>query len=729
MGALKRHDESIEVVVQACYAIHFLCFAQNNISWMGANGACEAVTQALQKHIQDDIMTTQSTSRAIGSLAFKDEGNQQRLHLTGACAAIVTALRTHGQDPLVAEYTCRAVYNMCTDAQNVSEFGAKGVCGLIVATMQAHFEVETVLAQACLAIFTLAVKRKTDKVHNGNTRKLVTKGAIECVITALQKYPQDTAVQRAGAMAVASLARLEPNREKLGGSGACALVLAGLKNHPTQAPVLCKMALALDVLSQSVETRATFAQGGAADHLLMCLSKHDKHAPVVSESIRALITIMAHDDASCRAKCSSENAIKLYVKALKHHDRHEAVAHWGCNMVYALSCWSGDLRNLLGNAKACEAVSNALYKLGGVSHLVALWGCKAIVGLSATDSNRLKFHTSESCNAVVNALKSHWDHTAVAEWGCAAVLSMAGQDTNRVKLGNAGVCAALVGCLNAQSENETVVKFGCRAVFEICLYEANRVAMHAAGACECLSLLLKVHLPNVPVAQQCCRAIAGIAKTNEANATKLGALGVADTLCAVLKTHPFSTQLVEWCCAAIYALAEKHPANQQLLGQVRLPSSYHTSSNTTLAPPSGQTSHEAGGDGSAGSHPTAHSTHSTHPGHSHAASTDHPHPHASLPPSSSSSSSSGGVEGGGGGGNTGPGVAELIVVALTNHRTNLPTTLQALKAIRALTLNHSYNRRVFAQCMVIQVGLHTTFLVLFHPFHTAFLILIYCMVV
>ena len=46
-------------------------FLQNNISWMGANGACEAVTQALTKHIHDDISTTQSTARAIGSLAFK----------------------------------------------------------------------------------------------------------------------------------------------------------------------------------------------------------------------------------------------------------------------------------------------------------------------------------------------------------------------------------------------------------------------------------------------------------------------------------------------------------------------------------------------------------------------------------------------------------------------------------------------------------------------------------
>jgi hypothetical protein len=38
VGALRRHDDVPDVVVQACYAIHFLCFSQNNIAWMGANG-------------------------------------------------------------------------------------------------------------------------------------------------------------------------------------------------------------------------------------------------------------------------------------------------------------------------------------------------------------------------------------------------------------------------------------------------------------------------------------------------------------------------------------------------------------------------------------------------------------------------------------------------------------------------------------------------------------------
>ena len=40
-----------------------------------------------------------------------------------------------------------------------------------------------------------------------------------------------------------------------------------------------------------------------------------------------------------------------FPQALKAHDRVEAVAHWGCNVVYVLSCWSPELRDLLGNAK------------------------------------------------------------------------------------------------------------------------------------------------------------------------------------------------------------------------------------------------------------------------------------------------------------------------------------------------------------------------------------------
>lgn len=44
VGALKRHGANEDVVYNTCYAIHFLCMTQNNVSWMGAYGGCEAVT-------------------------------------------------------------------------------------------------------------------------------------------------------------------------------------------------------------------------------------------------------------------------------------------------------------------------------------------------------------------------------------------------------------------------------------------------------------------------------------------------------------------------------------------------------------------------------------------------------------------------------------------------------------------------------------------------------------
>ena len=48
-------------------------------------------------------------------------------------------------------------------------------------------------------------------------------------------------------MAVASLARLEPNRDKLGSLGAAELVLNGFKTHPNQVPPAPAPALAPDM--------------------------------------------------------------------------------------------------------------------------------------------------------------------------------------------------------------------------------------------------------------------------------------------------------------------------------------------------------------------------------------------------------------------------------------------------------------------------------------------------
>jgi hypothetical protein len=565
VGALKRHDDYPDVVVQSCFAIHFLCFTQNNVSWMGAIGGCEAVTQALNKHIDDDISVTQSAARAVGSLAFKDEGNQLRLKNAGACSAVVIALRSHGNDLKVAEFTCRAVYNMCSEPTNVSEYGAKGVCGLIVATLSTHMDEENVLTQACLAISSLAVKRTNDKVHNGNTRKLVSKGALECVVEVMQKYPMEISIQRAGAMAISSLGRLDLNKTRLGTAGACELILKGFSNHPTIAPVLSKLCTAIDTLSMDNEVnKGAFAVGGGVEFVLSALHKHEKSDQVVGESLRALITLSTYEGGSYRNTICSQKSIQLYMKTLKHHDKVESVAHWGCAMIYNLATTDA-LRERLGGSKACEIVTNILHKHSSTSALVSSWALKAIVALSLLENNRIRFQNTETCHGVTAALSAFGDNEVVAEMSCAAIVSMSVYESSRIKFGTGGVCTAIVHALKAQNNHEKVLKLGCQAISELCLEAANRRLLGAAGGGECLLKILKSHTLNLSLSHQCCRAMTGFLKNDIENAAIMGALGVSEVLSTVLKQHAFSVVVVEWCCSAMALLAESAD-NQLLLG-------------------------------------------------------------------------------------------------------------------------------------------------------------------
>ena len=126
---------------------------------MGAYGACEAVVQAIEKHVHHSEEVAKYAVNALGSLAYKDEGNQSRILAANGNYHIVQILTMYSAHPDIVENACRAVFHLCAEeVNNVSELGKHGVCGLVVTALQTHASNPTVITQCLLAISALAVK-------------------------------------------------------------------------------------------------------------------------------------------------------------------------------------------------------------------------------------------------------------------------------------------------------------------------------------------------------------------------------------------------------------------------------------------------------------------------------------------------------------------------------------------------------------------------------------------
>lgn len=249
IGALRRHYTVADVVLHSSFAVHFLAQHPNNVTWMGTTGGCEAVIKAMEQHAVSSREIASMTCRAVGSLAFEDEGNIIRFRGCSTCRHLVHCLDTHWDFVEVADFGCRAVYSLALDKNMVTDLGVAGACEAVVKVLGNHKDVALVVAQACMAINALAVRQKSDKVHKSNFQKLIGRNAIELVIEVLTLYADNCDVQRAGCLALAALARSTVTRVRILKAGGVDLVIKASHTFRLNAPTFAACCSAVDHLS------------------------------------------------------------------------------------------------------------------------------------------------------------------------------------------------------------------------------------------------------------------------------------------------------------------------------------------------------------------------------------------------------------------------------------------------------------------------------------------------
>eukprot|EP01039_Chlorochromonas_danica_P002530 gene2530-2771_t len=355
--ALKRHSAQADVCTNTCYSIYYLCKSINNIAWMGAYGACEAVCNALKLYA-NDANVVRYAALAVAALAYRDEGNLERLQKSDVNTTLVTACSSHiPTNHFIAENMCHAISNLCLDGTNVNLLGKNGACALVVDILYQYANMHSVVTQALTSIAALAVKQRTDKVHKGNTRKLVEKGALEVSIAVMQKFIDYEDVQRAGGLALTALARLPVNKLALHKNNACELLIHSLQIHLTNPLVVVKLVNALEALTSECEPNVQkLTSLHAIDLLLEMLAKHENVHFVVEGIYRTLINLCLASKTNF-VSIFNEQGSKLIVKTLKLHEKHAKVAKWGCHLLYTATAPTSLYNVPAGTASGSEKLT------------------------------------------------------------------------------------------------------------------------------------------------------------------------------------------------------------------------------------------------------------------------------------------------------------------------------------------------------------------------------------
>lgn len=525
VGALKRHHQNIDVIYNACYAIHYLANGNsNNIAWLGAYGACEAIINALQKHYMSSPLVVKYAMNALGSLAFHNDGNQAKILNGSGCAIIVQTLLTHLKHSSIVESIFRCVYHLCEDHNCVNEFGKQNICDSIVQAIQLHGSKVTVMIQLFHATAYLAVKIKLQKVHKKNTHVLIHSGVLENILVILQRYLANPQLCIAACSALSSLIRVDKNQKALSQLGIFEVIVNILKTHMNNAMVLEKAfvlifylisrpvslalpsppsasrvtapplptdASALPDLYASVETtnKLKCLELKFIDVLLSALVKHEKEADMIASTFQVIVELSSlfFQHPGINAQLFSDEHIKMYLKLIKIHEKIPGIALQGSVLLQTICQLNAKpVQNTvatLGELKSNNDFKLILCKYKGPDLVLSLLTkhykecpspvflhatCNSLVALSKIPAAFEALQSSEVCQLLLDVLKEYFAQIEVCESILRAILSISMFPHNRNKLGTKDIASLLTNTMNEHRNHPMIIILSGELIDHLC---------------------------------------------------------------------------------------------------------------------------------------------------------------------------------------------------------------------------------------------------------------------
>lgn len=579
---LQRHIASPEIIQLALNAIWIMSKDIDNAISMGDASSLEIIAKSINENINHSDVATHGC-HVIDNLFISDIG-ALNLESVEGCELILKVMREYPTNIEIAEYGCRATYNLSREhGYKVTKLGPLGGCEIVIPAMQA-FPTNMVIAQYGCRVIQLCCD---DSNHLAN---LGTLGTCEVVIHAMKTFPMNVVIAEFGCRTILGLRLDSNNRVKLQNLDTNIVVATVMNLHKSNQGVTiegCRVLIYLDIIKD-----ITLGSVVTCEAVVDALKGHLDDPIIVLPALEAIHTICNTNNITT---LTSLGACEIVIEAMNKHVSDEGIASSGCEAISGLCSTNEENCITLGEKGGCDAVVTAIlthktlyvaihsffamlclskYK-GNIEKFEALSGCCEVLlaAIVVHKTNRsvvthgyeviTAWCTSEcitkkicllgGCEIVIDTLKAHKSDTFTLQHGVTAIYQLTSKNQENIdKVRSVGGKDLVVEIIKNRSYLIDIVEPGCVVVNRL-IHMEKQVDMEYLECCEVLIQAMKAHGNNEVVIQHGVTAISKLAQDYD-YAIKLGSVGACEIILTAMKKFPLHLEIQEYSHCAMTRL-------------------------------------------------------------------------------------------------------------------------------------------------------------------------------
>ena len=397
---------------------------------LSAAGVCEAIMPAFLIHCvnSNSESVAELGGWTIKNLAMANHENNTILGAMGACEGVTSALQGHMGHASVAEMCLWAMRALAGSSENVTNsyrLGACGACEAVTSALQLHYALEAVVEQGCGAVLNLAQ-------HSQQNRALLTAAdAYNVIIKAVKEHiaGSNEDIEFIGFGALSNLMRSEDSassdlkvpspdqedksveREINAEIVSEALKALWVAVERSSESVACA---AIQLVTQCAQEggagvhQAPLGKGRACEMLVHLVYPLLESKDVVCAALECICRLSRYGETKLTASEDNIAALgmcgmcKVLVDGMERHfdsDHYDtpsceendlSLTLWGCkSLTYLASNMANNHK--LGTAGGCDLITQVLYKyVKKQSDLIVKHGWGAVINLTLWEENNLR---------------------------------------------------------------------------------------------------------------------------------------------------------------------------------------------------------------------------------------------------------------------------------------------------------------------------------------------------